>query len=265
MLDQFGAEMLAVRQDQDGARGLGIGSEDGRDQIQQFGRGLADGAGGGGGGQAQGLVRVHIQGEEGLGHLVGGLLLMMLGAVSTHLALAPGAHAVWVQGDALAAEMPAGTAEQPQGRLQGASVGHAVGIQELVDGGVAGDKRQAVGDLEAALAQAAAIAHPGDAQGRLVDQLEGQPRLNLRGGLARPSAEQVPSAQAEVFGHQEPEADQRAADLIGQELPHGPLEAGRIGPFDAPLAVGALGLDLGGGAGPGAERVEFFFAGRTRR
>jgi hypothetical protein len=65
-----------------------------------------------------------------------------------------------------------------------------------------------------------------------------------------------------VFGRQEPQADRRAADFIGQHLAHAALEAFGIGGLELLAKLAALGLDLCGKRG-GAEDVEFFFAGRT--
>jgi len=98
-----------------------------------------------------------------------------------------------------------------------------------------------------------------------MDQVEGQARSQaLLGQLTRPSPQQVPSAQAEVFGHQQPQAQQVARDFIGQELTDASLEAAGVGGLAADAFGGALSGD-GGRRVFGVQSVEFFFVGRNRR
>ena len=100
--------------------------------------------------------------------------------------------------------------------------------------------------------------------GPRMDQLQGQLRFDAGSGRIGPSAEQVPRAQAEVFGRQQPDADLVTGDLVGQQLPHLPFEAGGVAGLGAAFAAGALGLDLAWGR-LGVKGVEFFFEGRNRR
>ena len=96
-----------------------------------------------------------------------------------------------------------------------------------------------------------------------MDQLQGQTRLDLGGVLAGPAQEQVPGSQAQVFGDQQPDAEQVAGDLITEQLPNRSLDAGGIGRFDPTGFFRALGVDqrwLWGGKWD----VEFFFEGRSR-
>jgi hypothetical protein len=115
------------------------------------------------------------------------------------------------------------------------------------------------------VAQRALGAEGRSAQGGFMDQVEGQTRGQaFLGQLARPSPQQVPSAQAEVFGHQQPQAQQVARDFIGQELADASLDAAGVGGLAADAFGGALGGD-GGRRFLGVEGVEFFFVSRNRR
>jgi hypothetical protein len=46
--------------------------------------------------------------------------------------------------------------------------------------------------------------------------VQSQTRLDALGGQARPGAQEVPSAQPQVFGQQEPDADLIARNFIRQ-------------------------------------------------
>jgi hypothetical protein len=148
-----------------------------------------------------------------------------------------------VDGQAAALEMTAGSAQQAQGDLEPAGLSHRATVQEVMNGRVGRDKGQSVGQLETALAQAAPLADAAHTESGFVDQLEGQARFDLRGGLAAPRAEQIPSAQAQMFRYQQPQADQRAADFIGQQLAHPPFQTFGIGGFWTAFEHGALGLE----------------------
>ena len=104
------------------------------------------------------------------------------------------------------------------------------------------------------------MAYAGDAQSGLVDPLQGQAWLDGRPALACPGADQVPGAQTQMLGRQQPQADHGAADLVGQQLTHAPFDAGRVGRLGPLLPLRALGLD-DGALGP--KPIEFFFAGHT--
>ena len=135
--------------------------------------------------------------------------------------------------------------------------------EELVDGHVAGEERQAVGQLEDPLVQGAAVPQAGAAQRRLVDQLQRQARPHAFRALTGPAAHQVPGPQAEQLGDQQPDAGQVSHDLVGEELSHAVLDAARI----ARDGLGALPVrpDLDGRLRARAVAIEFFFEGRTSR
>jgi hypothetical protein len=102
--------------------------------------------------------------------------------------------------------------------------------QQLVNGLVGGQERQALQQAEAGLGQRAHGTQPRDAQRRLVNQLQGQAWLDPVGGLPAPAQQQVPGAQAEVLRHQQPQPQVGTTDLVGQELPDTAFQALRVTP-----------------------------------
>ncbi len=97
-----------------------------------------------------------------------------------------------------------------------------------------------------------------------MDDLQRQAGLEVLVGLAGPATKQIPCAQAQVFGGQEPNAHHCPGDLVGQQLPNAALEGGRIRRFAAQFAFRALGLDHQRRI-IRAKGVEFFFEGQTGR
>jgi hypothetical protein len=253
---QVGRVVFGVGEDERLAWG---GLEDVGRQAKKFGRGLGDGAGRGAEGEGQRLMGFGVESEKDLGCFDGTRRLER--DLSAHLAFAPRAHAMRINGQEVALIMTAGTADFSQGDLKGLGLGDGVPFEHLMDGLIGGDKRQAVGQFEALLAERAIAPDAGRAQGRLVDQLKGQARIEVRSGPAGPGLKQVPRAQAQVFGRQKPETDLCAGDLVGQQLADTAFEASVIARFDADGAFGALGFDRGGRR---PEGVEFFFEGPSR-
>ena len=97
MLEQFGAQVLQIRQDQ----GLtGLGSQDLFGQGEQLDGRRGRRAGRGGGGEADRLMRVRVEGEEGRGHLE--RLGFMVVAIPAHLAFAVTAQAMGIDGQSAA-------------------------------------------------------------------------------------------------------------------------------------------------------------------
>ena len=84
------------------------------------------------------------------------------------------------------------------------------------------------------------------------------------GQLAGPSAHQLPGAQAEVFGHQQKQAQEVARNLISQELANLPFHAAIVGELELGLFSGALRGDFWWRIFR-IEAVEFFFECRNRR
>ena len=133
-----------------------------------------------------------------------------------------------------------------------------------MDGHIGGDEGQAVGQFEAFLGEGASLAIGAQTQGRFVDQVEGQTGLDSFGGLAGPTAEQVPGAQAQMFGREQPNAHLITGDLVGQSLADLAFEAFGISREATLLSGGSLGGDKLKRRG-GVKGVESFFEGRSRR
>jgi len=95
-------------------------------------------------------------------------------------------------------------ADLSQGHLESLCLRYRVGIEQGMHGRIRGQERKSVEDLEAAEGDASSLADSPGTQGRLVDQLQSQSRLDSRGRLLRPAAQQVPRAQPEVFRDQQP-------------------------------------------------------------
>ena len=106
-------------------------------------------------------------------------------------------------------------------------------------------------------------AEPVGTQRRFMHQLECQPGLDVFRGPPRPSPQQVPGPQPEVFRDQQPQAGHVVADLIGQSLSHAAFDAQRIA-VDVPYHFLADPRRHGLGLESWPTAVEFFFAGRTR-
>jgi hypothetical protein len=90
--------------------------------------------------------------------------------------------------------------------LQALALEYGTGCEKLVDGHIGSKEREAVGQLKDVLVQAAAQAQAGDAECRLMDELQSQSRLHVFGFLSRPIAKQVPRPQPQQFGGEQPHA-----------------------------------------------------------
>ncbi len=206
-IEERGAKVLGVGQNQ-GARlarrvaGRTAGREDFGRQLQQLRGGLRDGAGRGAGQESDGLAGVGIEGEEGLGHVDGASLAVLF--VPAHLTFAVAVQAVRVDDEDASAKVVAGATELAEGDLQLMGVGDGMTVEEEVDGDIGGDKGKSIGQFEAALPQAASFADAGDAEGGFVDQLQGESRFDAGAGASGPAAEEIPSAEAEMFGDEQP-------------------------------------------------------------
>ena len=115
--------------------------------------------------------------------------LSCVSTVGPHVPLAEATHPMGVHGQQPAPEMARGPAQLAQGHLEAQALGDGPGSEQVVDGTIGGQERQPVDHLEDPLVQGAAVPQPGAAQGGLVDQLQGQPRLDALGLLRRPAAE----------------------------------------------------------------------------
>jgi hypothetical protein len=84
-----------------------------------------------------------------------------------------------------------GAAHATQGDLEVLGFGDGVCVQEVMDGRVADEEGQPVGQLKAALAEGAVAALAVVAEGRFVEQLKGDPGFHALRGLAGPATEQI--------------------------------------------------------------------------
>lgn len=149
-------------------------------------------------------MRVGIEAKEGLQNLE--RFDGFAPAIQAHLPLGVATHAMGIDSQKLSAEVSSCPSQQPQFNLQRFGFGHGVGCQQIMDGLVAGDKRQTVESFKALLAQGACFPHTRDAQGRFVNQLQRQARFHPFGRLTRPTRYQIPRAQPQMFRRQQPQS-----------------------------------------------------------
>jgi len=223
---------------------------------------LGDRAGRGAEGDGHGLLGLYIKTEEGLEGFDG--LFRYLVAMAAGLAFGVGAQVVGVDGQQIALEVAAGPSQHAQGGLEGLGALDGQRGEQVVDGLVGGHERQAVGQFEALLAERGSGAHAGQAQGRFVEDLQGQARLDPGAGAVQPGAKHIERPQSQVLGHEQPDADHRPRDLVGQQLAHAALQVSRGGRLPARASAGALGRHFERLTGR-PKRVEFFFGGRRRQ
>lgn len=157
----------------------------GRGQVEEFGSRLGDRAGRRGGSKADGLLGVGSERQEGLMNLDGRGAGVLLAAGPAAFAVA--AHTMGVDEEDLAGVVAGGPAQQAQGALEPLGLCHGVRPQQLVDGQVGGDERQAIGQGQPRLGQGAFGADAGGAEGSLVDPLQRQAGLDAREQRSRSS------------------------------------------------------------------------------
>ena len=252
--------MFVVGKDEGAFRRSGVQDELGH--LKQFGSGLSDLDRGRAQCQTNRLKGVGVEAEKELGEFAGFLAGML--TAPRHLALAGAAHPMGIDRQKTAAEMPPSTADTSENDLRTLRFLDGVGLQEVVNGLIRGDKWEAVEDFKPFLAQAAGRARGGDAEGGFVDELQRQPGIEVGLGVAGPLAQERPRSQTKMFWNQKPEADEVAGDFVGQKLANAPLNADGIGLFAPVFLEGAIGVERGSPA-KGVELIEFFFGGRRRR
>ena len=194
------------------------GAEDLFGHLQQFRSGLGHRAGRGSKGKSDRLLRVGVEDKEGL-QLLGGRGVTIL-LVADHLAFAVTWDAMGIDGQHLGGEMTQGRPQLSEHDLNGLGFGHAVGIEQIMNGPITGHEGQSVGDFKALLAEGAFLALAGQAQGRFMNQLEGQAGLHRGGVAAAPITEKIPAAQAQVLGHEQPDAHPVTGDFVAKQLAH---------------------------------------------
>jgi hypothetical protein len=204
---------------------------------------------------------IDIENKEDLGDFGG--LVGSTWAMAAHLAFALAPYAMRIESQNATGKMVTGETHFGQSDLEILGIGDGMFVQEFVHSDITGQKGKPIGQFEALLAQGAALTDAGGTKGRLMHELQGEPRLDAFAGLSRPALQQVPGSQAEMFGDQEPETDQVAADLVGQELAQAAFDATRIARLGSDACGSALGLEKGFGIRTVA--IEFFFVSRTLR
>lgn len=259
-VDEFGAVMFAVGHYE--GRLIGCRVEDALAQCEQIGSGLGHRGGRGSERKTNRLGTFRIQTEEALGHLFGSLAGVE--AIPARLAFGEAFDAMRIDGEKARREMAAGAADLAEGNLQALRIGDAMSGEHLVDGGIGGNKGQAVGQFEAFLAQGTVAADAVDAEGRFVNQMHGHARSESIACALAPGAKQIPRAQAQMLWSQKPDADLVAGDFVGEQLANLPLDACRVAGREALLAPGALGLNVLRRSFR-TKSVQFFFASRSRR
>jgi hypothetical protein len=130
-----------------------------------------------------------------------------------------------------------------------------------MNGHIADDKRPSIEHCKAFWAPGALLAYPPHAPSCLVAQWQCPAWLETRGGVASPTAEEVPGPQAEGFGDEEPEADHGATDLVGEELSHATFEARGVARCGCGPLLGAMGCNRG--LRLRMRAMQLFFAGQS--
>ena len=97
---------------------------------------------------------------------------------------------------------------------------------------------------------------PATHEDRFLDQLQGQARLDTLWS-GDPATDEVPDAQAEEFGGEQPQAEKVARDLVGQELAYATFQAECVAGDGPGASLG--GLDRQGRLRVRTVAIEFFF------
>jgi len=169
-----------------------------------------------------------------------------------------------IDGQELTMEVPTSSTYATQRVLERFGLLDRMGIQQIMDALVGSDKWHAVEDLESFLAEAAGGAKMYDSQSCLVHELHAQAGRKLARGGASPLFQEIPGAQAQVFGSQQPEADEVPGDFIRQQLADASFDADYVDLFAALDFGGAEGLDLDRRS-LRMELIEFFFEAHIGR
>lgn len=201
-----------------------------------------------------------VEAEEGGRDLVGtdgGVV-----PVARHLPLARTGQAVRVDDEQASVKVAASTTQASPSELKFFRVRHGMGQQQVVNALIGHHKGQAVEEFEALLAERAGSAKMHHSQSGFVNQLQGHAGGQLGGGGPGPACQHIPGSQAQVFGRQQPESDQVARNLIGQQLTNAAFDAEVIELFAPIFSQGSKGLQFHGGT-LRVELIEFFFGVRT--
>lgn len=153
VVEECNREMFCIGNN---SRSLLVSLEDVAGSIQEFRCDLSHGPGRCPSSEAHRLVRIGIKDKEGLRDL-GGLRIIIL-SMPAHLPFAVAAHAMGIDGQEVAAEMPGSASEQSQRDLKLLRFIDGVSPQELMNGHIGDHKRQSIEQFKAFLAQGALLA-----------------------------------------------------------------------------------------------------------
>lgn len=229
--------------------------------LQELWGCLGDGSGRRADGEADGLLAIGIEGEEGLKLLDGGCCWLFF--PTDRLALGVREDAMGINGQDLSRIMAQGLPELSEHHLDSLCLGDAMGVEQMVDGGVTDHEGQSVGHFEALLTQRPVLPFARKAQSGFVDQLQGHPGFYMAAGSAGPATQQIPGAQAQMFGCKEPDTHEVAGDLVAQQLPDLAFDAALVTGLNATSGLCSLRFDAWK-VGCGKRKMEFFFGARIR-
>ncbi len=257
-LKEFVGEVLVIGNDQGFGFRHGIQDESG--EVKQARRHLSHRHGRGGQEETDWLMGFGVEAEEGRRDLVGadgGIV-----PVAWHLPLAGTGQAMRVDGQQATLKVATGPPEATEGKLKFFCLPDGMRHEQIVNALIRDNKGEAVEEFESFLAERTSGSHMNDSESRFVNQLQSHAGGQARGRASSPACQQVPGSQAQVFGCQQPEPDQIARNLIGQQLADAALDAEAIEFFAPVFSESSMGLQLDDRA-LGMELIEFFFAART--
>jgi len=148
-IEHLGAEVFDIGNDQ--RRALSRRAQNLLGHLEELPGGLGDRVSAAGVSQTNRLAAFGVKKEETLG-LLGGWLAGSRAALD-HVALGVADLAVGVQSQQLARQVSAGPPQLPQTNLKLVGLLDGVGVEQVMNGAVAGKKRQAIGQFETLVTQ----------------------------------------------------------------------------------------------------------------
>jgi len=115
-----------------------------------------------------------------------------------------------------------------------------------MDGDITGNKRQAVGNFKALLAECSVRSFPGDAQGCFMNQLQCHSGIDFRGLLPVQLRRRSPGAEAQVLRDKHPDAGEVTGDLVTKELANLSFNTDWFTGHHTAGVLGSLGFDFRG-------------------
>lgn len=182
--------------------------------------------------------------------------------MARHLAFARAGQAMRVDGEQTPLKVAAGTAKTPQAELKSFGMFYGMGHEQVMNARIGNHERETVEKFEAFLAERAVRTGVHHSQGGFMNKLHGRAGGKIGRGGTGPVSQQIPGSQAQVFGGQQPETDEVAGNLIGQQLADAAFDAEAIESFAPVLSQGAKGFQFHDRT-LGMKLIEFFFGGQT--